>query len=74
MKNKARKGKHEPHEESEEDDAEPRSQADHPDERLRGFLRDRFPEGLHRSQSPKEEYPEDVKDRKPRKGEKRPAP
>lgn len=53
MKNKARKAKHEPEED---------------DERFRGFLRDRFPEGLPPSQSPKDEYPEDVKDRKPRRG------
>ncbi len=65
-------GKHEPSVKSKEDDQESKPQADHPDERLKDFLRDRFPDGLPPSQSPKEENLEDVEDRKPkRKGKKR---
>ena len=65
-------GKHKPTIKSKEGDQESKPQADHPDERLNDFLRDRFPDGLPPSQSPKEENPEDVEDRKPkRKGKKR---
>ena len=65
-------GKHEPSVKSKEDDQGSKPQADQPDERLKDFLRDRFPDGLSPSQSPKEENPEDVEDRKSkRKGKKR---
>jgi hypothetical protein len=64
-------GKHEPSVKSKEDDHGSKPQADQPDERLKDFLRDRFPDGLPPSQSPKEENPEDVEDRKSkRKGKK----
>ena len=68
------RGKHEQSVKSKEDDQESKPQADHPDERLKDFLRDRFPDGLPSSQSPKEENPDDVEDRKSRKrGKKQPT-
>ena len=68
------RGKSKPPVESEENNQESKPQADHPDERLMDFLRDRFPAGLLPSQSPKEEYPDEVEDRKPKNRGKKQAP
>lgn len=59
--NKSRSVKKQP-EQSDQNNQQIQSQADHPDQRLRDLLQWRFPEGFPPSQSPNDENVDDKKD------------